>query len=204
MSLLKKGKKVGKFAFVDMPLSLIGVNALKMGNKQIADLWKSLSYPVCPHCDKGVLQCQYDEQVLDQLTDGTTRQLSPWMCNNCGFAFLAENDLNAVRKSAVRYRNERVKCQLTEMELAEREGIAKGHRLQSRAFFISSMLSVVGFIYMLASGAAFLLALNWLSIAFALWVFAMKKSYRAWQVTTGQLFVAGAFWFWFKHEKWLV
>ncbi|WP_240533914.1 hypothetical protein [Aeromonas veronii] len=36
-----------------------------------------------------------------------------------------------------------------------------------------------------------MLALNWLSIAFALWVFGMKKSYRSWQVKTGHLFVDG-------------
>ena len=57
---------------------------------------------------------------------------------------------------------------------------------------------------MLATGAGLLIALNWLSIGFALWVFGMKKSYRSWQVSSGQLFVEGAFWFWFQHQKWII
>lgn len=204
MGIWKAGKKAAKFTFVSMPLSILGINQLKMGNRQIADLWKSLSNPVCPECDKGVLVMQGDEgQVIDQQQDGTTRHLHPWVCNSCGFAFLEENDVAKVRESAARYRNERVKADLTDMEYAEREKIARGHRLHSRAFFVASTLAAIGFIYMLASGAALLLALNWLSIAFALWVFGMKKSYRSWQVKTGHLFVDGAFWFWFKHEKWL-
>jgi len=202
----KASKKAAKFAFVSMPMSIFGINQLKMGNRQILDLWKSLSNPVCPECDKGVLVMQGDEgQVIDQQQDGTTtRHLHPWVCNNCGFTFLEEGDVAKIRESAARYRNERVKAELADMEYAEREKIARGHRLHSRAFFVASTLAAIGFIYMLAAGASLLLALNWLTIAFALWVFGMKKSYRSWQAKTGNLFVDGAFWFWFKHEKWLV
>jgi len=201
----KSGKKAAKFTFVSMPMSILGINQLKMGNRQIADLWKSLSNPVCPECDKGVLVMQGgDGKVIDQQQDGTNNHLHPWVCNSCGFAFLEESDISKVRENAVRYRTERVKIELTDMEHAEREQIAHGHRLHSRAFFSTSTLAVIGFVYMIASGASLILALNWLSIAFALWVFGMKKSYRSWQIKTGHLFVDGAFWFWFKHGKWLV
>lgn len=204
MGILKAGKKAAKIAFVSMPLSILGINQLKMGIQQISDLWKSLSNPVCPECDNGVLVMQDGGQVVDQQQDGTTRHLQPWVCNRCGFALLEESDVTKVRKIAARYRNERVKAVFTDMEYAEREKIAHGHRLHSRAFFLASALVAIGFVYMLASGAALLLALNWLSIAFAMWVFGMKMSYRSWQAKTGQLFVDGAFWYWFKNEKWLI
>ena len=205
MGIWKAGKKAAKFTFVSMPLSILGVNQLRMGNKHLSDLWKSLSNPVCPECDKGLLVMEEDEPgVLDQQQDGTTHDLHPWVCNKCGFAFLAESDVAKVREGASRYRNERVKVLLTSMEYAERQQIARGHCLHSRVLFVASLLAAVGFTYMLASGASLILALNWLSIAFALWVFGMKKSYRSWQVTTGNLFEEGAFWFWFKNEKWFV
>lgn len=59
--------------------------------------------------------------------------------NSCGFA-LEESDVVKVRESAARYRNERVKADLTDMEYTEREKIARGHRLHSRAFFVASTL----------------------------------------------------------------
>ena len=36
------------------------------------------------------------------------------------------------------------------------------------------------------------------------WVFGMTRSYRAWQVAIGHLFVEGAARHWFSHERWLV
>lgn len=202
MGFWSAGKKAAKFTFVSMPLSILGVNTLKMGNRQIADLWKSLSSPVCPDCDKGVLVMHDDGNIIDQ-HDGASRHLYPWKCNNCGFAFLEEPDASKVRDAASRYRNERVQATISTMERDKREQIARSHRLHSRTFFSASIFAAAGFIYMLASGAAIVLALNWFSIAVALWVFGMKKSYRSWQVQTGNLFVDGAFWFWLKHERWI-
>ena len=205
MGIWKTGKKAAKFTLVSMPLSIFGVNQLKMGNQQISDLWKSLSYPVCPQCDEGILLLQDEEtQTIDQKGNGQQQCLFPWHCNKCGFAFLDEKNVSKVRDSAARYRNERVKSELTHMEYEERESFARAHKFHSRAFFIASTLAMIGFTYMLATGAQLLLSLNWLCIGFALWVFGMKKSYRSWQVKTGHLFVKGSFWSWFKHEKWLV
>lgn len=189
-----------------MPASILGVGLLRAGNRHIADLWKSLTHPVCPSCDKGILIMQAGEegQVLDQRTDGSILTLHPWVCHKCGFGLLAPDDPAKARDSAARLRNERVKELLSGMELAEREQIARGHRLHSRTFFLTSALIMCGFLYMIASGATLLLSVNWLAIAFVLWVFGMKRSYRAWQVMTGQLFVSGALWFWFKNEKWLI
>jgi uncharacterized membrane protein len=205
MSILGKGKKVAKFTFVSMPLSFLGINQLKMGNQQITDLWRSISSPVCPECDKGVLIIQRNESpIIDQQQNDSPRHLYPWVCNSCGFSFLEEDETDKVRKDAVLYRNERVKVDLTELEYNERNQIARRHQIHSRVFFIASLLTAIGFIYMLASGAPLLLAMNWFTIAFAVWVFGMKKSYRSWQVKTGHIFIEGAFLFWFKHEQWFI
>jgi len=203
MGFWNSGKKAAKYAFVSMPLSILGINQLKSGNQHLLALWRSLSNPVCPSCDKGVMVIDEEQgQVVDQSSNSQVHLLHTWVCNNCGWGCLEVNDPRKVNQGCILYRNERAKASMTELQFAEREEISRGHRLQSRAFFIAASIGAVGFIYMIATGASFMLAINWIAIAFAFWVFALKKSYRAWQVTTGNLFVEGAFWFWLKHEKW--
>lgn len=205
MGIFNTGKKVAKFAFISMPLSVLGVNQLRLGNRHIKDLWQSTFNPLCPECDQGILiKRDGGEQQIDQTSGGETRVYHPWGCSSCAFGFLEEDDLNKVKAAAIRYRNERVKASLTTIEYDEIQRIANAHRLHSRAYFVVSLLATVGCFYMLATGAGLMIALNLLSIAFALWVFAMKKSYRCWQVKTGQLYVNGAFWVWFQTEKWIV
>jgi len=208
MSIGDVGKKAVRFTFISMPLSILGANQLKMGNQYISNIWKTLLNPVCPECDKGVLSIkEKGTQVLDGHKGVNTEDWHSysWVCGKCGFTFIEKSgDIDRVRKATARYRNERIKTSLTEMERSEIERITRGHYLHSRVFFFASMFAIIGFIYMLASGATFILALNWLSIAFVLWILGMKKSYRSWQVKTRHLFVKGAFWLWFKHEKWVV
>lgn len=208
MGLFSAGKKVAKFTFISMPLSILGFNQLRMGNQQIKALWRSNFNPSCPECNSGILvKSEEGETVVDQPKGvDQSRILHPWTCSNesCRFAFLEEDDLKKVKDAARRYRNESVKASLTDMQYEEIERISKSHRMHSRAFFVACFIAAAGAFYMAATGSGILLALNWLSISFALWVFAMKKSYRSWQVKTGQLFVEGAFWFWFQTEKWIV
>lgn len=205
MGSFSSGKKAAKFAFVTMPMAALGVNQLRMGNQHIKALWRSNFSPACPECERGVLLKADDgQQDLDQQRDGGIRVLHTWTCNSCQFVLLEEDDMRKVREHAAHYRNERVRERLTTAERHEIDRIARNHRLHSRAFFVASLFAVLGFIYMLATGAGVLIALNWLSIGFALWVFGMKKSYRSWQVATGQLFVEGAFWFWFQHQRWII
>ncbi|MBK4987452.1 MULTISPECIES: hypothetical protein [Pseudomonas] len=205
MGLFSTGKRAAKFAFITMPMAALGVNQLRMGNQHIKALWRSNFSPACPECERGVLlQQDGDYQDIEQHPSGRVRVLHSWQCNNCQFALLEEADSRKVREHAARYRNERVRGQLTTLEREELDRIAGSHRLHSRAFFIASLAATLGFVYMLATGAGVMIALNWLSIGFALWVFGMKKSYRSWQVSSGQLFVEGAFWFWFQHQKWII
>ncbi|MGE8060269.1 hypothetical protein [Pseudomonas sp. NPDC089547] len=205
MGLFDSGKKAAKFAFITMPMAALGMNQLRMGNQHIKSLWRSNFSPACPECERGILlKAEGDHQELEQSPAGKMRVLHSWGCNNCDFALFEEDDVKKVREHAARYRNERVKAQLSTIERGEIDRIAHNHKLHSRAFFIASLFAVAGFVYMLATGAGIMIALNWLSIGFALWVFGMKKSYRSWQVSAGQLFVEGAFWFWFQHQKWII
>jgi len=205
MGFFNTGKKVAKFTFISMPLSLFGVNQLRMGNQQIKALWQSNFNPICPNCDHGVLLKQDSvEQELEQTPEGDTRLYHPWVCSNCQFGFLEEDSKKKVRASAARYRNERIKTTLSTIEYDEIQRIAKSHRVHSRALFLCSLFGIIGFFYMLYSGASLMLSLNWLSISFSLWVLGMKKSFRCWQVLSGQLFVEGAFWHWFQTQKWIV
>ena len=55
---------------------------------------------------------------------------------------------------------------------------------------------------MLLSGNGVLLSINWFALSACLFVFGLKKSYRAWQVEHGVLYVQGAFKSWFNNEKW--
>ena len=91
-----------------------------------------------------------------------------------------------------------------DLSWAERQSFGRQHRISSRIFFCAATVIGAHGIYLLASAAPLIIALNWLSVAFAFWVLGMKKSYRSWQVTTGHIFEEGAAKHWFNHEKWLV
>lgn len=207
MGLYNSGKKAAKFAFVTMPASALGWNRLVMGNRLIADLWRTVWNPACPKCDKGVLSPHATEENLTVATseeDGGRLKLYPWTCSHCEFAFLEEADITKARAVTARFRAERVKEFLAAAPSEEREAYARHHRLHSRAYFAAMALGSLGFFYMVASGASWLVSLNWLCATVAFWTMAMKKSYRSWQVQTGTVFVDGAFWLWLKHEKWVI
>lgn len=204
MSFLKGAGKTARFAFVKVPMAILGVNQLKGGNQLIADLWRSLSNPVCPACDKGVMSIKTEvDPLYDQSSDGTMQRLYPWSCKKCGWEFLETNDPRKVNAHCVQLRNERVKASLSTLEMAQREPIARSHKLHSRAYFTAFTITMLGAIYMTATGVSFITVANWLSMAFLFFVFGIKKSYRAWQVSTGNIFIEGSFWFWFRNEKWI-
>lgn len=203
--LWNSGKKAAKFTFWTIPQRVLGVEHLRQGNEQLKALWQSLRYPVCPDCDQGVLVMKPESKVLDQGPDGTTRPVYEWACTHCDCHFQGGSNVAQVRAAAIEFRNQRVRDAFaSKLDIGTRQAIERAHTWHSRAFFVASALTAAGFIYMLASGTVILLVVNWLAITLALWIFGMKKSYRAWQVRTGNVFVRGALWTWFKHEKWLV
>lgn len=190
--------KAAKFTFVSMPLSILGVNHLKMGNEQIRDLYRSLNAPACPECQRGGLHRHADEEK-----DGDT--LYAWQCSNkdCDFSILGPADVNAVRQIATARSAERGRQRLAFLDDPERGRLIRAHLRSSRFLWACAAVLIAGFIYMLASGASVMLSLNWLAFGIMTSVFALKRSYRAWQVETGTIFVEGAFFRFVQHGKWV-
>jgi ribosomal protein S27AE len=190
MRFVNRAAKVAKYVTVTMPLSIFGWQLNKGLFAWNRSMWTRTVNPTCPDCDAGVLLAQR------QTEGGDARPLQAWACNRCGF--------DGTRDAANRHRLARAQIAFGELSLAEREAFGRQHRIASRIFFAAAAVIGAHGIYLLASAAPFIIALNWMSFGMMFWVFGMKKSYRSWQVTTGHIFQDGAARHWFGHEKWLV
>ena len=206
MSIFKPARKAAKFAFVAVPAGIFGWQLNKRLFFWLRSLWSRSVNPACPSCDGGVLysQASVDPVLEHDAHSASPRQLYPWVCNHCGWAVLESLDAKRVREVVARARAERAMAAFPLIEMAEREAISKKHRVGSRIFFGVAALTFANGVYMLASGMSVFLVLNWMSFSFMFWVLGMKRSYRAWQVTSGHLFEEGALKYWLKHEKWLI
>lgn len=200
MAILQTSKKAAKFVFIDMPLGALGFSQLRLGNRVIMDLWRSLRAVTCPQCKHGILVCQKDERVAGE--EGAAVQ-HPWLCTSCDFALLEVADIKKVRETVRSIRNKESIEQFGELEFAARQKRARQYATQSRIFFAFATVAFGWFLYNFASGAGLLYSLNLASLGLACAAVALKASYRSWQVETGTLFVEGSFFHFLKHERWL-
>lgn len=189
-------KKAAKFTFVWMPARILGLHGLRAGNQTIKYLWSNVTSPTCPSCDTGHLQLGHDEVDSSQ-------HLYPWTCASCGYTVLAGCNRKAVMAITSELRSHRIAASLKDMDTTDRHEIIRGHRLQSRIYFMAAALTLIGFFYILLRSSSLLSALNWFAFATLFWLGGMKKSYHAWLVQTNNLFT-GSFWQWFKDQKWLI
>ncbi len=197
--------KVTKYLAVTMPLSVFGWQLNKGLFEWNRSMWTRTVNPRCPDCDAGVLLAQRDAPViLDQTEGSDARPLQAWSCNHCGFGMLAPQGRTGISEVANRHRLARARMAFGDLAWTEREFFGRKHRIASRIFFGAAAVVGGHGIYLLASAAPIMMALNWLSVSFFFWVMGMKKSYWLWQVTTGHIFEEGAAKRWFTHEKWLV
>ncbi len=207
VKLRKNAGKAFKFAFVKIPQGIVGWQLNKQMFGHLRNNWVRATSPACPQCDRGVMVCDDAEEptVIEQ--PGVPRQkaehLYPWHCNECDFSILAKQDAGALRKTVAHLRSEQAQVAFSDMEMAERNAIARRHRIGARIFFAVALLTFLNFAQMMAFGVSWLVTINWLAFSLMFAVFGMKKSYRAWQVISGHLFEEGAFLHWVKHEKWL-
>lgn len=204
MSFFKPVGKAAKFALVTVPLSVFGWQLNKGLFSWLRSSWTRSISPACPECDQGALISHLDVEPVFERSNDRPRRLYPWVCNHCGYALLEESSLSRVHEVTRRLRMERAYAAFTDMEQQERNAISRQHKIASRLFFATSGLMFLSTVYMLATGASSMPILNWASFSLMFWVFAMKRSYRAWQVTSGHIFERGAARYWFKHEKWLI
>lgn len=202
MVVRKPIRKAAKFAFVSIPAGLAGWQLNKHMFMWLRSFWKRSVSPACPECDAGVMLCDNQAESAPDAA-GDTKRLYPWVCNHCRYAILETADVSQVRAVVTARRNERARAMFSDLQLQERDVLARRHKIGARIFYVFSLLTFINFVHMLATGAALIVAINWAAFALMFAVFGMKKVYRAWQVTSGQLFKTGAFWHWLKHEKWL-
>ncbi|OAD16422.1 hypothetical protein [Achromobacter insolitus] len=200
MAILNKSKRAAKFVFIDMPLGVLGVSQLRLGNRVIRDLWSSLRSVVCPQCKRGILECMKDEVVSSE-RDSVVRH--PWVCTGCGFALLEVADTRVVQETVRSMRNQEAIETLGELEFAERRRRARHFAVQARVFFLLGFAAFGWFLYQVAIGAGWIYSANLASLGLACTVVGLKASYRSWQVETGTVFVEGAFLHFLRHERWL-
>lgn len=201
MSFFTGAKRAAKFTFVSMPSSLLGINQLKMGNQHISDLWRSLSYPACPECNAGLLHLHAETE-----TTKNSEALYLWECHNekCKFTILAPADMMKVRKKATEWSAARTRQRLEFLGDPERYKLIKGHRIESRFWFTCAATLAAWLIFLIASGAPLGACATSLSFGFSASVLGITKSYRAWQVETGNIFLPQSlFWHFFKNERWV-
>lgn len=206
MSIRKPLGKAAKFTFVSIPAGLVGWQLNKGLFFWLRSFWTKSVNPACPECDSGILLC--DDKTDQPLNSGADAdhdktRLYPWVCNRCDYAILETANVNRVREVASARRRERAQASFSHMQMEERLQIARRHKIGARIFYAFALLTFGNFVYMLADGAAIIVAVNWGAFALMFSVFGLKKMYRAWQVTSGHLFESGAFQYWLKHEKWL-
>ena len=199
MSIFGKSKSAAKFIFVKIPAGILGVNTLRSNHQTIKALYETLANPACPKCSGGVLTVRGGVDASDR--DNPNLKYT-WACNRCEFMILGGADKRSIIPTLTAIRQEQSLGLFDGLEPDERQKFVKAHTLHSRIFFLASLAFFLGFCWMLLRGDGLLLSINWIALALCMFIFALKKSYRAWQVENGVLYVQGAFKSWFNNEKW--
>lgn len=205
MSFLRNSKKVLKFTFVKMPVGVLGVNQLRLGNEHLRDLWHSFRGVVCPSCKSGTLLCKKDtEESSDNPSKKDQKKcvLYPWACTNCDFMLLEAANIRVVKQAVRELLKKEAIAHLGQMEVNARRQRARHFIIRSRVFFLLGLAPLTFFFYELAKGGSFLFSAYLLSFGVTSTIVALKASYRAWQVETGTVFIEGTFLNWLKHERW--
>lgn len=196
MSIFGKAKGAAKYVFVTIPSGVLGVNTLRQNNQTIKALYETLSNPLCPHCSGGVMLMQ-GSQAGD-----STEMAYTWGCTKCDFMLLGGRDKKTVIPTLMAIREEQSLMIFDGLSPSDRSSVVKSHTLSSRIFLGAAAVFFLGFCWMLLQGSSLLLSINWFALALCMFVLFLKKSYRAWQVEHGVLYVKGAFKSWFNNEKW--
>ena len=193
MNMFKKSLSSLKFVFIDIPSYLIGARQLKSANDYIGDLYKTLKNPICPECNKSALIIKERNNVDEGLCF--------WSCVNCSFYIVAEINEKKLQQELNKIRISKYNNNIKESDLLK---IKNNHKRISRIMYIFSIIPLLGSFYMIANESPILIALDWWCVFFVIYLYAMKRSYRYWQINTGNLFITGSFFKWFKEEKWFV
>jgi hypothetical protein len=197
MTILKTAKKVAKFTFVSMPLSIFGWRNISSNHQHLKDLVNTIRNPHCPMCDKGVMFVHKDAEPDENA-------LYPWTCSGgCGFGVLTHRDQDSINKVLLPLIAKKGRTQLNGMSEEEQAGLIKSHTRQSRMFWVLAVLCPLIALYSFVTGSVALTCISILSMTLPFSALAIKWSYRAWQVRTGTLYVEGAFKQFVKRGLWI-
>lgn len=196
MSIFGTAKKAAKFVFVGMPGKVLGVDTIRQNNQTIKALYDTLTNPMCPMCSGGVLRSQGAQE-------GDSENMAyTWACNRCNFLLLGGKEKRSVLPQLLAIRQEQSLQNFDGLSAEDRQQLVHIHARNSRIFLGASVAFFLGFLWMLLQGSGLALSFNWFALALCMFVFFLKKSYRAWQVEHGVIYVQGAFKSWFNNEKW--
>jgi ribosomal protein L37AE/L43A len=196
MGLWDRTKRTAKYVVWGMPTTILGVPVLRASSQQIRDLYRSLTWPVCPECQHGTLvRIEPDDpKAID----------THWHCRKCKSVFIAPADAKEANAFFSSIRHEAAVTQMFAMGNTTRADLMRGHRFRSRWYYGMTAAFLMGFFFNIAVGSGVFSLLNWLILAFVMFIFGLKASYRYWQITTGVVFEAGAFRRWFWRGRWFV
>lgn len=196
MSFWSGTKKTVKYVGIGMPSAILGVPMLRAGAGQIRDLYRSLTWPICPQCQQNTLK-----RVL--LADPEAVEAS-WHCLHCKTFFMAPADPKAANQIFTAARREAAIDAVSHIADSPRAKLMRGHRWRSRWYFGMTAVCLVSFLINIALGSGFMALLNWVVITSVMFIFGLKASYRCWQVTHGVIFEPGSFRRWFWRGRWFV
>jgi transposase-like protein len=196
MGFWDRTKRTAKYVVWGMPATIFGVPMLRAGSQQIRDLYRSLTWPVCPHC-----QCSTLVRVDPDDPKATDTH---WLCHQCKGFFIGPVDVKAANAFFSEIRHQAAVTQMSAMANAERKGLTRKHRFVSRWYYGMAVAFLLGFFFNIAVGSGVFSLFNWVILALLMFIFGLKASYRCWQITTGVIFQPGAFRRWFWHGRWFV
>ena len=203
MAKLGKTKKFFKFTFVSVPLGVLGIHQLRRGNKAMQQMVQSISNPSCPNCEKGVLILDKDAEGF--INNDDSEAYYPWICSQCEYKIFAPVNIQKAKEIVKKQKTSFVTEKIQTISDSELEEYSKTHKISSRIFFSFSILTFLGFFYMLSfSNAKIMTCMNYLFISIAFGIYGLVRSYRYWQLTNKKLYIDNSFKNWIKNEKWFV
>lgn len=196
MSFWSGTKKTVKYVAWGMPSAILGVPMLRAGSRQIRDLYRSLTWPICPQCQKGTLERRDPNDPAAVETS--------WHCRQCKSVFMAPVDPRDANLFFTASRRETAIEAVAHLADTSRAALMRGHRWRSRWYFGTAAVFLGSFLVNIALGAGFMALLNWLILTSVMFIFGLKASYRCWQITNGVIFEPGSFRRWFWRGRWFV
>lgn len=188
-------RKVGRLYFKQVPMAILNVKSLHQNNKFIVNSIKGISSPTCIQCNQGILMYDKNKVINNEVE---------WFCSKCDFTIIAGSSFSSVRDELQHCLPEVVQSKRSlwhDLTDQEKDELIKGHLSASKIYLFITFLLILFFGYQIYAKSilGILFAVSVLLFAF---ISSLKWGYRAWQVKSGNLFLAKSpFVCWLKNAK---